>query len=581
MRYIKQCLNTAWVIRIMLMGVVCTASVPGRWVAAVDSQVTGTALYRQAVPVTYDGRGGDEISLDPQLAFDAGSLAILVNLYDSLTTFDPNTNQIIPRMAVSWETSSDGLIWTFNLRNDVMWYRYDPLTDTAQAMRPVVAEDFRYAIQRSCDSRLEGRPSYIVADCDIVNGTPVEQVTDELVFGETTQVFAPDDQTLEIHFQYAAGYMLSILGGTVPVYREAIEQYGDDWTTVGNMVTMGPFFLKENIRGVHKVFVRNLHYPSDLRYGGNIDIVRLTIIEEEAAFALYLNNQLDQVGLPRFEFDRMSQDPVYQTQIHMFLTTAVQSFAFSYAPPFDNVHVRRAFSAVIDREAFVEQTSRVSDGLPMIHFTPPGIPGAPPMDEVGVGFDPDYARAEMAAAGYQNCQGFPPIRIVTFERGETQGEFVAAAAEKYLGCDSALFDVEGLPWAEQVEATNLDNPLEDLPAMWTIWWVADYPDANNYLHDVLSCAVGNTPRPCTEVDNLIDQAAREPDFRVRNDLYRQIEEAFFGYEGEFPIAPVKLYINRSLIQPWLTGPFDTQAFGFGTFDMYTIDMAAKLAARGQ
>lgn len=576
------------VARILLLGAVLCATWPGGVAMAEDTTVTIMAQYRQDVPVIYDGAAADEPTLDPQIASDSASIGAIEGLYEGLTDFDPSNNQIIPRMAVSWETSNDGLTWTFNLRNDVMWYQYNPPTDTAQAMRPVVAGDFQYAIQRLCDPRLGSFYgtvfATVLAGCEVVNRTPIDEVTDDLVFGETLQVFVPDDQTLVIKLQYAASYFLSMsaMWSLFPVYREAIEQYGDEWTAPGNMVTHGPFFLKESIRGVGKIYVRNPDFPADLRYGGNIDIVRLTLIEDGGTvFALYLDKQLDKAGIPEAEYEQVLQNPAFQNQIHLQFTTSVYYYGFSYIAPFDNVHIRRAFSAVIDREAFIAQ-NRSGRDLPMIHFTPPGIAHAPPINEVGVGFDPEYARAEMAAAGYPNCEGFPPTQIVTFQGAESWGAFLAAAAEEYLGCDGTLFEIDALEFATLLDAIHPNTTPDNRPEIWTLGWAADYPDAHNYVHDVLACTVANQmPRICTEVDDLIEKATGETDYLVRNDLYRQIEEAFFGYGGEFPIAPVLLGIAHYLAQPWLTGPFETRVFGLSGIDPFSIDTAAKLAARGQ
>lgn len=377
------------VLRILFIGVVLSLTLPSRWVGAQDTTVTFLALYRQDGTVIYDSSTGDEPTLDPQLASDTLSIGTIAELYEGLTDFDPYTNQIVPRMAVAWETSGNGLTWIFNLRNDVMWYQYNPQTDTAQAMRPVVAGDFQYAIQRLCDPRLESYYGTIfatvLAGCEIVNRTPMDEVTDDLVFGETLQVFAPDDQTLVIQLQYAASYFLSMsaMWSLFPVYREAIEQYGDDWIAPGNVVSNGPFFLKESVRGVHKVYMHNENYPADLRYGGNIDMVILTMIEDGGtAFALYLDKQLDSTGIPEAEYEQVLQNPEFQDQIHLLLTTDVFYYGFSYIVPFDNVHVRRAFSAVIDCEAFVKQ-NRSGRDLPMIHFPHPASPMRHPFMRLG------------------------------------------------------------------------------------------------------------------------------------------------------------------------------------------------------
>src|SRR5690606_21754178 len=79
-------------------------------------------------------------------------------------------------------------------------------------------------------------------------------------------------------------------------------------------------------------------------------------------------------------------------------------------PPFDNVQVRRAFSAAIDR-------SEISFGRnEATHFGAPAISGSIPPDSADMlGFDPDYARAQLAEAGYPDCEGLPPITVATRE----------------------------------------------------------------------------------------------------------------------------------------------------------------------
>ncbi|MCB9436396.1 MAG: peptide ABC transporter substrate-binding protein [Anaerolineales bacterium] len=556
-----------------------------------DTEFTFTANYRQDVPVQVDGSSSAEIStLDPALADDVVSINPIENLYLGLTDVDTITGGINAELATSWEVSEDGTVWTFNLRNDVMWVRYDPATGEAEALRPVVAGDFVYGIQRACDSRLGSYygsiAATVVAGCDVAFFTPVEEMTDELAFGDTVGVSAPDDQTVVIELQFAAGYFFSMSSMWMlrPMYREGIEEYGDEFFTPGNIVTNGPFFLEENVRGVRRVFVRNNDLPADLYGGdGNIERIVTTVIEDAGTtFALYQDNQLDSSGVPPAERQQILADPEYADQVHAIYDNAVAYFSFAYdKPPFDNVHARRAFSAIIDREAFVQQI-RQGLGVPMIHFTPPSMFGAPPINEVGIGFDPEYAAAELAEAGYPNCEGFPNIDMITQSGTGTWAEFWAAAAEQYLGCDPSLINVEQLEFSVYLTATSADTPTQDRANTWNALWGPDYQDANNWVGDVLSCHVENRQkRPCDEVDDLIDQAARESDPDARIELYAEIEEALFGAEGTFPIAPIYLRFGYTLYKPWYTGPFETDGSVGGIhYGAYTIDMAAKLAARG-
>jgi ABC-type transport system substrate-binding protein len=73
------------------------------------------------------------------------------------------------------------------------------------------------------------------------------------------------------------------------------------------------------------------------------------------------------------------------------------------------------------------------------------------------------------------------------------------------------------------------------------------------------------------VDDLIVQAAEEPDTTTRVELYHRIEEAFFGAEGEYPIVPLFMNVDYVLTQPWLEGPLATDGiFGGEHYDWRTI-----------
>jgi len=134
-----------------------------------------------------------------------------------------------------------------------------------------------------------------------------------------------------------------------------------------------------------------------------------------------------------------------------------------------------------------------------------------------------------------------------------------------------------------IESYQPDVPTADRPNIWTAVWGPDYPDANNWVFDSgLGCESENRYlRPCSEVDDLIAQAARESDPAVRTELYYRIEEMFFGPEGEHPMIPLMLRVDPLLFKPWYSGPFETDGlFGGPHYDWRSIDQEAQLAARG-
>jgi oligopeptide transport system substrate-binding protein len=269
---LKNALRTMPVVAVLVALVV--SLVPAGFAMADDASITVVANYQDDVVVQRDSADANELpTLDPQLAGDAISIPAIENMFHGLTDYDPLTSQVVPELATSWTTSEDGLEWTFTLRNDVMWYRYDPATDTAAELRPVVAGDVVYGIKRACDARLGSYygsiASSVIDGCNTVIGTAAEETTDDLVYGDTTQVSAPDDTTVVIKLQFAAGYFFSMTPMWMlrPVHQETIEEFGDEWTAPGNIATNGPYFVKEISRGVRRVFVRNENHIADLGYG--------------------------------------------------------------------------------------------------------------------------------------------------------------------------------------------------------------------------------------------------------------------------------------------------------------------------
>lgn len=534
---------------------------------------------RQHQPVVLDlATDGRSLTLDPALATDDPSLTAIENLFLGLTDLNPYTGEIRPELAIAWDVSADGLTWTFTLRDDVQWYDFDPDTGTVAALRPVVADDVVYGIKRACDPRLSESAQVAVRaidGCMAVNQMLQLDVNDTVVFSNLIGASAPDDRTVVIRLAEPVQYFLSQtpLLRAVPV--ETIETYGATWTAPGHLVNNGHFFV-EQLGYELKVFVRNRALPLGLQVGGNVDkVVFHRVPDAGTQLALYNENQLDLVTIDPLYVQQVLDNPLYSSEVVRVFDLDVYYLGFAnHRRPFDDVHVRRAFSAIIDRQAFVDGL-RMGRGIPMTHFTPPNVPTGPDWVTLGVGFDPDYARDQLAAAGYPNCEGFPPIRITTYAGAEEWGAFLIAAAEEHLHCDSSLFTLE-----------TVSAPLFGVALwrsnVWTAGWPPYYADPYNWLGEVLSCDTESPlQRPCSEADTLLTQATLAPNSAARASFYEQAESAFFGEEGDYPIAP--LFVEAGtflLVKPWVSGPFETDGrFGGSHWAAIRVDANTKLANR--
>jgi oligopeptide transport system substrate-binding protein len=524
-------------------------------------------------------------TMDPQLGEDTVSIGYIENVFVHLTNYDLDTAEIVPEAATSWEISEDGMTYTFKIRTDIPWVKYDPETgevtqeqDENGDARFVTAYDFVYGIKRACNPNTGSYYSSIIAPnivgCeDVLYAEDPENIPAELF--DAIGVSAPDEETLIIELPFAAAYFLSMTPmWTLTATPEwAIEAHGDQWTEAGNIVSNGRYVLVEWNRGVSRKLARNPLMPEDMQGGGNIEVFETNVVPDVATgYALWLNGEVDTSGIPDAELEAHLAEYANETVQVPDLAVFYIAFRMTKAP-FDNVHVRRAFSAAFDRETFVAEV-RQGQGLPMKHFAPPGIFGAPPIDEVGVGYNPEYAREQLAEAGYPDCEGFPEVSLLGYSGQSTLNwiEFAQANWAENLGCSPDLITIEQQDFSDLLATTKLDE--DEAPNMWTLGWGPDYGDENNWVGDVLSCETAvRMKRECNEIDDLIDAARVESDPQKRIEMYAEIEDAFFGEEGEFPFMPLYLRIAFVAEHSWLERT--PALFGGDQWYTWSIDTEAR------
>ena len=540
--------------------------------------------------VTMNGTSTTDIpTLDPQLGEDTVSIAYIENLFVHLTNYDLVTADIIPEAATDWTISDDGLTYTFTIRTDIPWVKHNPETgevkqevDADGNPRFVTAHDFVYGMKRACNpntgSYYSGIIAGVIAGCsEVYNAEDPENIPQDLI--DAIGVEATDDETLVITLPGPAAYFMSMtpMWTIAATPQWAIEEYGDEWIEAGNIVTNGRYVLNEWEHGVTRTLLRNPLMPEDMQGGGNVErIITNVVPDTSTTYSLWLNNEVDTTGIPSGELE--AHLAAYADETVQIPDLAVFYIAYRMTKaPFDNVHVRRAFSAAYDREAHVEVIEQ-GQGLPMKHLAPPGIFGAPPIDEVGVGYDPVWAAEQLAEAGYPNCEGFPQVTLLGYSGEHTLNwiEFAQAQWEENLGCDPSLIQIEQQSFADLLVATKAEDA--ESPHMHTLGWGPDYADENNWVGDVLDCNINvRIHRTCNEIDDKIEEARREQDPEKRKELYAEIEDMFFGYEGEFPFFPIYLRIAYVGEHSWLERT--PALFGGDQWYTWSIDWEAKKAAQ--
>jgi oligopeptide transport system substrate-binding protein len=572
----------------------------GTSVAAQLQEVIVTRVIRRTVevpaiaevelppePVVLDvSQIGTYDSLDPQLAADDNSVDLIENLFIGLTRFNHQTATLDPALAESWQVSGDGRTWTFILREDIYWVGAP--TDggflpgsqpPAQAVRPVTSADVVAAAHRICDPRVATPDAFIFF---IIEGCQAVQRLAEPAAEDLAQigVRAVGDYTVSIRLTEPAGYFGTITSHWQfkPVPSGVVDEMGEAWTQRENLLTSGPFFIGPGtVGGRRTVLVRNPFWP--IPFEGNVEMVNVNHLDETMeAYELWEQRQLDLSPVPVLELTDAQRR--HRLKLATVPDQSVFYLAYNFeSRAFSSPEVRRAFGWAIDRERLIEEVYG-NQAVPVRHFAPAGTAGAPPADLVGMGYNPDRARQQMAASGFGDCRLLPPIRylVSSSDRALQQAEVLRRMWSRELGCREEQFIIEQVQFGELLASTRPEAG-RNRPDIWDLGWAPYFPDEHNWVHDVLHCVNSENRqlRPCSEVDELMVRAAHTAGAGEREALYRQVEQLFFGEDALEPVSPLFSRARPFVVQSWLS--YTPALFGGEQYDTYTVVADVKALER--
>jgi ABC-type transport system substrate-binding protein len=470
--------------------------------------------------------GGQPTTLDPALVRDVDSAAVMYELYSGLVTLAPDLT-VVPDLATGWQVSPAGTVYTFTLRSEATFHDGTPVT----------AADFQHAIERSCDPQTGSAVAETYLG-DILGCR-------EKLAGQTDRVSGvavPDPHTVVLTIDAPKSYFLAKLTYPTSFVLDR-RQLASDAGWLDHPNGTGPFRLAEHVPEERLVLERAPGY-----YGqpAHLDRVEVDLRPVDAA-TRYENGELDATPVGAGELERV-KDPLNPLSREVLVGPG--SLGLSYVafntrqPPFDDVHVRRAFNLALDKRRLVEV---VLHGAvqPADSILPPGLPGHSP-DLRPYPFDPAAARAELAASRYGSPASVPPV--VLYTSGEGGSDPVAAAVADYLTDALGVpVTVEQAPWERFQEEL-----AEGAYGMYILGWAADYPDPQDFL-DVLfhgASPLNSTGYANPEVDALLEAARVEQDEAARLARYAEAERRILA---DAPWIPLYTGVETWLVAPEVHG----------------------------
>ena len=474
----------------------------------------------------------DPPTFDPHLVTDTTSASIIVEIFSGLVTLNKDLD-IIPDLAESWEVSDDGMVYTFNLRDDIKFSNGENVT----------AQDFKWSIERSAN------PDTGSYNADVYLGDIIgvkEVIDSNGGIQEVEGVKAIDDKTLEITIDSPKTYFLAKL--TYPtafvLSQKYLESMGDDW--IDSPVGTGPFVLQEYQIGQILKLKRN-----DLYWGekSKVDGVIMNLAGG-VSMAMYENDEIDITGVGLADLERV-KDP--NDPLSKDLVDVPPQFTLSYIgfnvnmAPFDDENFRKALSHAVDKELIAD---KIYSGLtkPAYAVIPPGFPGYSPSIK-GLDFNPELAKDYLSKSKYAEPANRPRIIVTIPGTGGSPGmdtEVISDMWRETLGVEVEIQQVE---WATYLQDMNRKR----LQVWAGSGWQADYPDPQDFI-DILFYSesdVNHGNYKNEKVDDLILEARTELDQNRRFLLYNQAEQIVVD---EAPIFPLWFDTDGyALVKPWVKG----------------------------
>lgn len=496
--------------------------------------------------------GSNPETLDPALNSAIDGANTIITIFEPLLLINEN-NEVVGGQAESWETSEDGLTWTFTMRDGLKWSDGTDLN----------AKDFEYSFKRmvdpntaapyaeTCLGMIDGFEE--AAGFPDADGNPTAEPNPDAL-----NVKASDDgKTLTIVLSYPCSYFdkMAAFATMSPVQQATVEANGDAWcTSPDTFVSNGPYMITDWTPSERIVLTKNPNYVGGWDSSKIVsDTITLLLLEDSsAAFAAYNSGEAQLIkDVPTDEIPSLTKA---EDGGDFYVDTILGTYYVSLnlqRDAFKDAKVRKALSLAIDRD-YVANTIMQGTYSAADSIVGPGI-----VDESGYFHDngnapyisADYeanlaeAKKLLEEAGYPNGEGYPTIEYSTNDAGYhvPLAEYLQQAWGD-LGITLTINKMEWSSFTPARRAGEYDVARNG--------WVMDYNDPSNML-DLFCSGNGNNDGKYSnpDFDAAID-ASRVADSAEHFAQLHKAEDILMEDMGCLPIA----YYNDYWLQsPTLKG----------------------------
>jgi peptide/nickel transport system substrate-binding protein/glutathione transport system substrate-binding protein len=404
-------------------------------------------------------------------------------VYSRLLNYTPDSSGVIPDLAEEWEISSDGTVYTFQLRTGVTWHDGSEFS----------ADDVKFSFDRLLD--------------------PATAAPYAPNFGQGVEIEVVEPAVVRFTLPTPNAAFLALLA--VPpssIVSKAFVEAGNDLADA--MMGTGPFKFKERQPQVSLQLVRNENYfVPDRPYLDGItfmffpdETARITALRTNAVDIMDFVPQSDQAALEESEDIVLYSDT--ETSLFMFAMNQNRS-------PFDNLQVRQALSSAVDREAALQASlfgrGSVVTGGPLWESS---WAYSPDVEQIYT-YDPERGRELLAEAGYPDGFSTTILSNTTFAMHQNTAVTVQAGFRE-IGVDAELTLFDFPTAKERTVQGDFDVGVEtviptyaDPDFLWSFFHSQSLWGQNLNLNDA-------------DIDAWLDEARASTDQELRKQLYTQV-----------------------------------------------------------
>ena len=430
-------------------------------------------------------RVAESLSMDNTTVFDNESIWIFQQMYETLYTVSPDGKSVIPWLAKSYDLSPDQLTYTFHLRDGVKFHNGQPMTSA----------DVKFSI----DAARKLPPASTWAFID----TAIKSVE------------APDPMTVVITTKYKWAPLIADIAlfnnAVLPKDYAGMSKKAFYESPIGT----GPFKWDHWTHGQEIELVKNPDYWQPGK--PHLDSVTWTTVPTDATRELQLKGGQVQIDeFPPFStIDTLKATP--GITMSLFPSTRTDYLPMNEkVKPFDDVHVRRAISYAINRQAIIDSIL-FGYAEPANSFMPPQVPYYDP-NSPGIQYDLDKAKEELSQSSVPNGFSFE-LSVGSGDNTQEQRAEILQQSFKQIGIDMKIRKVDVSTQFAQQQKYDYD--------MTDSYWTMDIADPD----ELVAFAVDNTTAGSffTDYKNpqviaWAKQAEMTFDKAARQELYSNIQK---------------------------------------------------------